>query len=190
MLFRARADTCVRGGTTNSTGCGWMGAFHFRVSTFCCLLILPFVLVLVFLWMSLFVSCAEWSFVCWCVLFRCLSCLVGVFLFCRALSCIVQKRGKGGGGSRPAATPPVSSHPRDRRTQPGLAGVTNARHRRGRTTPAHESSANSSSGRLASFALFSTRTCFCGAWRGWAVGGSARCLDEVRGRRSGEVSGF
>ena len=64
-------------------------------------------------------------------------CLVGWCL--SFLSRVVlhrTKKGKGGGGSRPASTPPVSSHPRDRRTQPGLAGVTNARHRRGRTTPA------------------------------------------------------
>ena len=50
------------------------------------------------------------------------------------------KRGKGGGGSRPAATPPVSFRLTLGTEGPNRDLVTNARQRRGRTTPAHESS--------------------------------------------------
>ena len=107
-MFRARACTCVRGGTTNSTGCGWMGAFHFRVSTFCCLLILPFVLVLVFLDVPLcFLRWVVFSLLVWCVLFRCASCLVGVVPSCTRHGCTQGLRIGGWGGWMIAS---VSTH--------------------------------------------------------------------------------
>ena len=177
-LEHARTHAFGVGRQTQLAAVGWVLFICILMS--CCLRILPFVLVLVFLDVPL-------CFLCW-VVFCLLACSFSMFVllgwclsFCRALSCIVQKRGKGGGVSRPAATPPVSSHPRDRRTQPGLAGS------RMRDTDEvarlqHTSSrANSSSRRLASFALFAAGRVSAALGEGGRWG-----KREVFGRSSGK----
>ena len=167
-MFRARADTCVRGGTTNSTCCGWMGAFHlysyvvllayFALRSCPCLFGCP----------SLFLVLGGLLFAGVFIFDVCLAWLVSFFLSRVVLH--RTKKGERGRGQSPGGYSSGFVSPSGPKDPTGTCGVTNARHRRGRTTPAHEFSGKQQQPTAGFLRSLRSRTCFCGAWRGWAVG--------------------